>query len=105
MLMRCAAQAYIRSVHEPGEDPGPGARRGPLRRHLGVLRGAHLRDGGRRMGLQSHTLHRQAPARDHPDLLLLAECQEELELNYYIYIYIPRSCLPPKRLSRSKDSS
>lgn len=103
MGCRCAAQAYIRSVHEPGEDPGPGARRGPLRRHLGVLRGAHLRDGGRRLGLQSHTLHRQAAARDHPDILLLAECQEELELNYYIYI--PRSCLPPKRLSRFKDSS
>ena len=93
--MRCTAQACIRSVHEPGEDPGPGDRRRPLRRHLGVLRRAALRDGGRRLGLQPHTLHRQAAAGDHPDLLLLEKCEEELTWS---------SCHPNKQLSEDRYS-
>lgn len=71
-------QACVRSVHEPSQDPGPRDRRRPLRRHLGVLRRADMRDGGRRVGLQPHTVHGQAAARDHPDLVLLEECKEEL---------------------------
>lgn len=72
------AQAYIRSVHEPGEDPRPSGGRRPLRRHLGLLRRPHLRDGGRRVGIQPHPVHGQAPAGDHEDLVLLEKCKEEL---------------------------
>jgi hypothetical protein len=72
------AQACIRSVHEPGEDPRPGGGRGPLRRHLGVLRRADLRDGGGRVGVQPHPVHRQAAAGDHQDLVLLEKRTEDL---------------------------